>query len=348
MSSSSSQSSSSSAQQLEPLAPSSQLYLATCFPPGCPKQRDVPIDVGRVNMETLLRRHGGPYLSVRRTEDLTLRSLDGKATFKIRVYWPHLPSDDDDSTTEALPVLLYAHGGGWVKGSRDTHDQLCRRLAVGSGHVVVAVDYRLSPEARFPEPLDDLEAAYRWIRAQPGMDSTRLCVAGDSAGGNLVAALAVRLLGRPDVRPEHLVKRQALIYPILDMAMGGASYATYGEGYGLTTASVQYYVEAYLGPAYTQPASPEAKEALVRNPEVSPLFYEGRVRELPETLVLSARQDVFLSDGEAYIRKLREADVPARHKIYDGLVHAYMMLFDMFPEATEGVKEICSFLKTGR
>ncbi len=280
------------------LTPESQAYLALGFPPGCPLQRDIPVDVGRANMEATLRKVGGDYPSVRRVEDIQLPCLDGTGRFAIRVYWPSVPDEREDGDADAerlrLPVLLYAHGGGWVKGSANTHDQLCRRLALGSGRAVVAVDYRLSPEARFPQALEDLEAAFDWVQRQPGMDPTKLSVAGDSAGGNLVAGLVVRLLGRGDaLRPEHRVKQQALIYPVLDLTMGsGPSYRRYGEGFGLTTASIEYYIESYMG-------GQGAKDPKARLPEASPLFFDGpRAAELPATLLVSARADPLLSDAE--------------------------------------------------
>lgn len=269
------------------LTPESKAYLAAAFPPGCPAQRDVQLAAGRTRMEAALRQHGGAYLPVRRIEDISLPCLDAQGQFPIRVYWPRLPDDGGP-----LPVLLYAHGGGWVKGSAGTHDQLCRRLALGSAHVVVAVDYRLSPEARFPQALEDLEAAFEWVQTQPGMDPTRLSVAGDSAGGNLVAGLVVRLLGRGEaVPPERRVKKQALVYPVLDLtSSSGDSYAKYGDGFGLTNASIAYYVASYLGPS---PACPPT------HPEASPLFVgDERVKALPATLLVSARADPLLSDAE--------------------------------------------------
>lgn len=279
----------------EYLTAESKAFLARTFPPGCARQRDLPVDAGRALMESALRQYGGPYPSVRRVEDIRLRARDGQGHFAIRVYWPRVP---DSGATERLPVLLYAHGGGWVKGSANTHDQLCRRLALGSDRVVVAVDYRLSPEARFPQALEDLEVAFDWVHGQVQMDPTDVCVSGDSAGGNLVAGFVVRLLrrgGEAALAPAHRVKKQALIYPVLDLTMrSGPSYQKYGEGFGLSNASIEYYVEAYLGLGGKGPGDPKAKD-----PEASPLFFEGpMVAALPATLLVSARADPLLSDAE--------------------------------------------------
>ncbi len=322
-----------------PLTAASQTYLSAAFPPGAPLQRDIPLADGRVKMETYSRMFGGDYVSLRRVEDLRLPTLDGTASFPIRVYWPKVVDGGDG---ERLPVILYVHGGGYVKGNLNTHDQLCRRLAAGSGHALVAVDYRLSPEVRFPAALDDAEAAFRWVTTQPGFDPAQISVGGDSAGGNLASALVVRLLAK--VTTPH-VQRQFLIYPVLDMRLQGESYQTYGAGYGLSNVSIQYYIESYLGPAYTDAPSPEARQALLTNPEVSPLLFD-KPDQLPPTLLVTAEADPLASDAQALAEKLREAQVPVTHVVYPGTVHAYMTLFDVFPESAASVQDIVNFLKT--
>lgn len=284
-------------------------------------------------METATRNFGGPSSSVRRIDDLNVPCLgDISAAFKIRVYWPSVEQE------KKLPVVLYAHGGGWVKGNLNTHDNLCRRLATGSGQVVVAVDYRLSPESRYPDALDDLEAAFKWVGGQPMLDPTQVTVAGDSAGGNLVSALVVRLLNKKEgeVKPEHQVKRQVLIYPIVDMRMEGESYEKYGAGFGLSKVSIQYYVEMYLGRGYT--------DALVMNPEVSPIFF-GRPEVMPSTMLVTAECDPFASEANAFRERLEKAGVSVKHVVYPGTVHAYLTYFDVFPESEMSVEEIVGWLK---
>lgn len=284
-------------------------------------------------METATRNFGGPSSSVRRIDDLNVPCLgDISAAFKIRVYWPSVEQE------EKLPVVLYAHGGGWVKGNLNTHDNLCRRLATGSGQVVVAVDYRLSPESRYPDALDDLEAAFKWVGGQPMLDPTQVTVAGDSAGGNLVSALVVRLLNKKEgeVKPEHQVKRQVLVYPIVDMRMEGESYEKYGAGFGLSKVSIQYYVEMYLGRGYT--------DALVMNPEVSPIFF-GRPEVMPSTMLVTAECDPFASEANAFRERLEKAGVSVKHVVYPGTVHAYLTYFDVFPESEMSVEEIVGWLK---
>lgn len=315
------------------LSAASQAFLAQFFPPTAPLQRDIPIDLGRVNMETATRKFGGPLPSVRRIDNLSVPCLgDLSADVKIRVYWPLVEQE------KKLPVVLYAHGGGWVKGNLNTHDNLCRRLAIGSGQVVVAVDYRLSPESRYPDALDDLEAAFKWVGGQPTLDSTQVTVAGDSAGGNLVSALVVRLLTKKDgeVKPDHQVKRQVLIYPIVDMRMEGESYEKYGAGFGLSEVSIQYYIEMYLGRSYT--------DALVTNPEVSPILF-GQPEMMPTTMIVTAECDPLASEAGALRERLEAAGVSVKHVVYPGTVHAYLTYFDLFPESEISVEEIVGWLK---
>ncbi|EWM21486.1 alpha beta hydrolase fold-3 domain protein [Nannochloropsis gaditana] len=319
------------------LTPASQAFLAQIYPPNAPPARDMPLDVGRAKMEAAARALGGPYLSVRRVEDLSIPSLDGNASVKVRVYSPKI-----DAT---LPVLLYAHGGGFVKGNLETHDQLCRRIAVGSDHVVVAVDYRLSPEHRFPAALDDVEAAYTWVVGQVAWDATRISLAGDSAGGNLMSALAVRLAGKPEsqVRPEHRIRRQVLIYPVVDVRRRGESYETYGTGYGLSATAIDYYLESYLGPAYTDAKDEDARRAVLEKPEVSTILYQ-HPEKLPPTLILTAACDPLASEAGLLKERLEAAGVPVRQIIYPDTVHAYMTFFDIFPESEQSLEEIVRFL----
>ena len=325
--------SSSSSSSCSPLTAASQSFLAQFFPPTAPLQRDIPIDLGRVNMETATRKFGGPSPSVRRVDDLSVPCLGNpNKSFKIRVYWPTVEKE------KKLPVVLYAHGGGWVKGNLNTHDNVCRRLATGSGQVVVAVDYRLSPESRHPDALDDLEAAFEWVGGQAMLDPTQVTVAGDSAGGNLVSALVVRLLNKKEgeVMPEHHVKRQVLIYPIVDMRMEGESYEKYGAGFGLSKVSIQYYVETYLGPGYT--------DALVMNPEVSPILF-GKPEMMPSTMIVTAECDPFASEAEALRERLEGAGVKVKHVVFPGTVHAYLTYFDLFSESEMSVGDIVGWLK---
>ena len=201
--------------------------------------------------------------------------------------------------------------------------------------MVISVDYRLSPEHLYPAHLDDVEAAYRWALTQPILDPTRLAVGGDSAGGNLVAGLLVRLQSS-DVPPEHRPMRTALIYPALDLTMSsGESYHKYAAGYGLSIAAMNYFIAAYLGPDH---------ESLAQKPEVSPLLVSDWAM-YPPTLLISAEADPLFSDAESLASTLTKVGIPVKHVVYPGVVHAFIQYHDIFPEAGLAVGEIVAYLK---
>ncbi len=187
----------------------------------------------------------------------------------------------------ALPVLVFFHGGGWVVGNLDTHDGLCRRLANAAGCLVVSVDYRLAPEARFPAAVDDAYAATRWVAARAssfGGDGTRLAVGGDSAGGNLAAV--VSLLAHERGAPP--LRFQLLLYPVTDFAFDTPSYRENGEGYLLTRANMEWYAGHYLRDGADR-----------RHPHAAPLR-AADVGGSPPTMVITAQYDPLRDEGEAY------------------------------------------------
>ncbi len=170
-------------------------------------------------------------------------SADGPhGPIPVRLYRPLDPVRD---TGSGLPVLVYFHGGGWVIGDLDTHDTLCRELANGSGCAVVAVDYRMAPEHRFPTAVDDCITATRWVRQQAtalGPDADRLAVGGDSAGGNLAAVVAIAARDAGDLP----IRYQLLFYPATDMRRGAPSHTTNGTGYLLTRDTITYFHDHYI------------------------------------------------------------------------------------------------------
>jgi len=220
----------------------------------------------------------------------------------VRVYRPELAAP--------LPLVLFAHGGGWVVGSLDSHDKLCRILANRLGAVVVAVDYRLAPEHVYPAALDDVEAAWRWARAEArslGADGERFAVAGDSSGGNLAAALTLRLRAQGAAQPDL----QLLLYPALDATCSRASYREFAEGYNLSGAQMAQYWDLYCAGA-----APDA-------PELSPLA-AAHLSELPPAVVALAAADVLRDDGREYARRLEAAGVPTRVVDCAGMIHGFL------------------------
>lgn len=238
----------------------------------------------------------------------------------LRVYRPAIVS--------ALPLLLYAHGGGWVTGSLDSHDRLCRILANRLPAVVVAVDYRCAPEDAYPAALDDFESAWHWTRAHAaelGADGTRYAVAGDSSGGNLAAALTLRLRAAGAPQPSL----QLLLYPALDATCSRASYREFATGYNLTGAQMTWYWETYR-------ASTAADEA-----ELSPLA-AADLSGLAIAVIAVAEYDVLRDDGLDYARALTAAGVPVRIVRCDGMIHGFLRWGGSVPAARSWIDAIAA------
>lgn len=254
----------------------------------------------RIGFRMQLKMTAGPATPLAVVRDLPIPGPAG--AIRTRLYRP--------SADGALPGLLFFHGGGWVIGDLDSHDDLCRDLAAQAGCAVLAIDYRLAPEHRFPAAADDAIAATRWASANAaglGIDAARLAVGGDSAGGNLaaVSALAARDAGIP-------LAAQLLIYPVTDMAhLEGESYTACADGYGLTAGAMVWFRDHYL-----------ADPASAQDWRVSPLLAKDLGR-LPAALVVTAEFDVLRSEGEAYAKRLADAGVPTTLARYDGMIHGF-------------------------
>ena len=245
----------------------------------------------------------------------------------VRVYRP-LGSQPD----EQLPALIYFHGGGWVFGNLDSHDPLCRAICNGVRCVVVAVDYRLAPEHRFPAALEDTLAAIRYVAANAGamgIDGTRIAAAGDSAGGNLVAVAAIEFRDRGGPR----MKLQVLLYPVTDLAMDSASYRELGEGYLLTYERMRYFREQYLQPTQD-----------VRDWRVSPLKARD-VSNLPPALILTASHDPLIDEGRAYAERLAQARVPVEYRCYEGAIHGFLTMAGAMDAGKDGTSQTVDALR---
>ena len=217
--------------------------------------------------------------------------------------------------TGTLPAVIYLHGGGWVLGSFATHQRLVRELARQSSAVLVFVNYTPAPEARYPVAIEEAYAATEWVAehgAAWGLDGTRLAIAGDSVGGNMVAAvtLLAKDRGGPDLR------FQALFYPVTHAALDTHSYHEWADGPWLTRETMRWFWDAYA-PDVARRTEPTA------SPLLTPL---ERLHGLPPALVLTGEVDVLRDEGEAYGRKLRMASVEVTAVRYEGVFHDFMML----------------------
>ncbi|MDO3703147.1 alpha/beta hydrolase [Micromonospora sp. C28SCA-DRY-2] len=230
---------------------------------------------------------------------------------------------DDD----ALPVVLYAHGGGWVMGNVDTHDGLCRHLAARSGWAVLSVDYRLAPEHPYPAAVDDMARALTWLRgpgaAGHGLDPGRIAVAGDSVGGHL-AAVTARRARDAGIR----LAGQLLICPVIDPA---ADYPALDE-YGLDREEMRFFWDAYAPPGVDR-----------TQPDLDPL--RADLAGLPPALVITAELDLLSAEGERYAAGLLAAGVPVTATRYQGLNHNFPRKLAIFDAAHIALAQLAAALR---
>jgi acetyl esterase len=230
----------------------------------------------------------------------------------IRLYRPEAATP--------TPALVYAHGGGWVTGSLESHDRLCRILANRLAACVIAIDYRCAPEHVFPAALDDVEAVWTWAQRHAealGIDGQRIAIGGDSSGANLAAALTLRL------RAQHLPqpRAQLLLYPALDATSSLPSYAAFATGYNLAAAQMRWYWDVYRAGAAPQ------------TPELSPLASADLAGLAPAVIAIAAC-DVLRDDGLSYAKRLRAAGTPATLIDCAGMIHGFLRWTGAVPAAS--------------
>lgn len=257
--------------------------------------------------------------------DVVESEVPGASTpIRVRAYRP--------SAADGLPALVWFHGGGWVIGSLDSHDHLCRLLCDDLGAVVVSVDYRLAPEHPFPAPLDDCVAAWAWIATNAaafGGDPSRVAIGGDSAGGNLAAVTTILARDRGLPRPVA----QLLVYPVTDHEFVSDSMRENATGYFLEADSMRWFYSHYV-----------ADDEEAGDWRVSPLRAPDLTR-LPPALVVTAEHDPLRDQGEAYAERLRAADVDARTVRADGLFHGFFGLHALMEPAAAPWQDALALLR---
>jgi acetyl esterase len=278
-----------------PIDPQIKFFLTEFakFPP----LHQIPVEIART-----LSFPSAPPVAVERIENLVIRATEGH-DIPLRLYRPR--------TAVSLPAVVFFHGGGWVIGTLDAYDSICRRLASQGDCVVVSVDYRLAPEHKFPAAPNDALTATRWVTEHAttlNIDARRLAVAGDSAGGNLAAVTCVRL--RDEGRPQPLA--QLLIYPAVRHYLpASGSMLENGEGYVLDLAAMAWFTGHYLDKESDQ-THPHYAVALTRN-----------LSNLPPALIITAEFDPLRDEGEEYGQRLRAEGNRVECWRFDGMIHGF-------------------------
>jgi len=271
----------------------------------------------REKMQALLEARAVEPPPVYRVEDRHVPGPHGQIPIRIYTSEGRVPKG----------VLVYFHGGGWVLGSLETHDVLCRSIANAAGCIVVAVDYRLAPEHKFPAAPEDCYAATKWVAANAssfGGDPNRIAVGGDSAGGNLAAV--VSLMARDRGGPKLVF--QLLFYPAISAANDTPSQMEFaGDGFILSRADMEWFWNHYLN-------GPEDRANPLACPNMA-----ASLSGLPPALVQTASHDPLRDEGERYAEQLKKAGVKVKLTRYDGVTHGFVSFADVLDKGKEGIKE---------
>lgn len=296
-----------------PLHPQAQFFLKAIAEQNPPGWDELPPAEGRQIFAGFNQLFGdGP--EIYRIEDLKMAG-----SVPVRIYRP--------SSKVNLPVIVYFHGGGWVLGNIETHDTLCRRLAEVSGSIVVSVDYRLAPEHPFPAAFEDCFEVTNYVSKNAsrfGINPSKIAVCGDSAGGNLAAAVALK------VRDEACFQldSQWLIYPVIEPNFESVSYQQFADNHGLTRHIMKWFWDQYV---------PDLKNRLLHY--AAPIAAKSLVG-LPYSYVLTAEYDVLRTEGEKYAKRLRDANIPTDLVQYHGALHGFLHFAAAFDDGQRALTEL--------
>ena len=288
-----------------------------------PRYEDVGAEQARRQFDAVaaMRTQRNGVEPVKAVED---RHIPGPAgPVPVRIYWP-----DTTDGGGALPVVLFIHGGGWTVGNIDSYDAQARATCNRTGALLISVEYRLAPEHPYPAALEDATAALQWTAehaAELRGDRARIGLWGDSAGGNIAAALTLQ--ARDHGGPQ--IKAQCLVYPSVDTSRAYPSHQQFAAGYLLTAATSLWFSTNYL-----------PRHELRLEPGASPLL-AGSHAGLPPAVIAVVSHDVLRDQGEAYARRLEADGVAVWHRTYPGLVHAFYALGGLSAAAQAAVDEIC-------
>jgi acetyl esterase/lipase len=304
-----------------PLDPRAQAILDQIKAEGLPPFEEMSVPQAREVAAAFKEMQSEPP-PIARTEDRTIAGPRGD--IPIRIYTP-----EGDAP---MPIMVYYHGGGWVIGSIDITDRPIRTLAQTTRSIVVSVEYRMAPEDKFPASIDDCFAATVWTaeHAQElGGDPERLVVIGDSAGGNLAAAVALQAREQGGPR----VAYQVLIYPVTDFDFDRPSCIENADGYLLTRNSMRWFWGHYLN---SDADGDDWRASPMRAADLS---------NLPPALVVTCEFDPLRDDGQAYAQRLRDAGVPVKEHRFDGMIHGFFWMTALLPHGQELMEEIATELQ---
>ena len=281
---------------------------------------------GRESYDAFLPLLSGKPHPVSEIVDRTIDGPGGK--LRVRIYRPA------DSVARLLPAILFFHGGGFTAGSLEGYDIPCRYFAARTGCAVVSVDYRLAPEHRFPAPIDDALASFRWLSAEAvslGIDPARLVVGGDSAGGAIATVLAQ--FTRGERRPPCL---QWLIYPVTDFAGEFPSRSSCGDGFLLTAKDMMWFRDHYIGR--------DPSQALLEDPRLSPLR-AADLQGCAPALIYTAGFDPLRDEGRAYADRLQAAGVKTIHREFESLIHGFIGMRGVLQGAARAMDDMVAGLR---
>lgn len=307
------------------LDPAARQVLDLMAASGAPTLDQLPPEQAREAARAGFAALQSPPTAVGQIRNLEYEGPTGRRA--LRLYRPR-----DAAEQVPLPACLYFHGGGFVIGDLDLYDNVCRELCRASGCAILSVDYRLAPEARFPAAVEDCWAATRWVAAHAhelGLDPSRLAVAGDSAGGNLAAVIA--LMARDEGAPA--LRHQLLIYPVTDLRGDTESYKANGEGYFLTSTLMQWFKNHYIG----------EDSATLRDWRASPLLAASH-SGLPPATVLVCGFDPLRDEGLSYADKLRSSGVAVELLSIPDQIHGYICMDAAVPAARTTLERLGKIL----
>jgi len=303
-----------------PLHPALQEIVRITNESNNPPLSQTPLAEIRKGPERLKLLAGEPP-HIEKTVNHIIQTPQGKLL--LRLYYPE--------DKKKLPLVLYFHPGGFVKGEVSSHDPVCRSLALASGCIIASVNYALAPEHPFPAATQDAKAALTWISTHKSEIEAdgRIAIGGENAGGNLAAVLT------HEIRREGGVELacQVLIYPQTDLTCNQTSHREFAKGYLLEKESIDWYKRQYL-----------SLEANLKDPRISPLWAKA-FDHLPPALIITAEFDPLRDEGEAYATKLKAAGTPVTLRRYDGMVHGFFQMGGVVDEGNLAIQEVGAFLK---